>query len=45
VSVDLTPWGGTLKVANALTGKTETWTGTAKLPLAAVSGGVWQVVK
>jgi cyclomaltodextrinase / maltogenic alpha-amylase / neopullulanase len=45
VSVDLAPWGGTVKVVDALTGATATWTGTAKLPLPGETGRVWQVVK
>ena len=45
VSVDLAPWGGTLKVVDALSGAAATWTGTAKLPLAGEAGRIWRVVK
>jgi hypothetical protein len=45
VSVDLAPWGGTLKVVDALGGTAATWTGTAKVPLPGETGRIWQVVK
>jgi glycosidase len=46
VSVDLAPWGGTVKVVDALSGEAATWTGgTAKLALPGETGRVWQVVK
>jgi len=41
--LDLAAWGGTVKAVDALTGTTESWSGTAKLTLAPESGRVWKL--
>jgi cyclomaltodextrinase len=43
--VDLSPWGGSVKATDALTGATQSWTGKARIALEGKSGRVFRIAR